>query len=79
MTVDVDAEKMLWLTVIRQAQWDAEGRGEVDVTIRRLAVRWLTTFSRSFLTVCSLAGMERGQAICLQEKERKRWKSDHSN
>lgn len=74
MTVDIDAEKVLWLTVIRQAQWDAEGRGEVDARIRYLAIRWLTTMSRSFLTVCSLAGMPKTQAYCLQEQERKRWK-----
>lgn len=72
--VDVDAEKKLWLTVVRQAQFDAEGRGEVDARVRYLAIRWLTTLSRSFLAVCSLAGMGKDQAICLQEQERKRWK-----
>jgi len=67
-------EKLLWLSVVRQAQWDAEGRGAVGPRLRYLAVRWLTTMSRSFLTVCSLAGMPTTQAYYLQEQERRKWK-----
>lgn len=73
MTVETDAEKKLWLTVIRQAQFDAEGRGAVDGHLRYLAVRWLTKMSRSFLTVCSLAGMPTTQAEYLQEQERRKY------
>lgn len=68
-----ERERLLWLQVIRQAQFDAEGRGEVEHRIRYLAVRWLTTMSRSFLTVCSLAGMPATQAHYLQEAERRKW------
>lgn len=75
-TVDVEDEKRLWLTVVLQAQRDAEGRGEAekDARLRRLAVRWLTTLSRSFMMVCSLAGMDRQTTLRLQKQERERWK-----
>lgn len=73
MKVDVDAERKLFLTVVRQAQFDAEGRGEVDQRLVRLAKRWLTTASRSFFHVCALAGLSRNQATLLQEQERGKW------
>ena len=68
-----ERERLLWLSVIRQAQFDAEGRGEIDDRLRYLAKRWLTTMSRSFLIVCSLAGMPATQAHYLQEQERKKY------
>jgi hypothetical protein len=68
-----ERERLLWLQVIRQAQFDVEGRGEVEPHLRYLAKRWLTTMSRSFLAVCSLAGMPKTQAFYLQEQERKKW------
>lgn len=68
-----ERERILFLSVIRQAQFDAEGRGEVEPHLRYLAKRWLTTMSRSFLTVCSLAGMPATQAHFLQEAERKKY------
>lgn len=66
-------ERILWLTVLRQAKWDAEGRGEIEPHLQYLAQRWLTKMTRSFLAVCSLAGMPETQAHFLQEQERKRW------
>ncbi|HEY6766594.1 MAG TPA: hypothetical protein VI386_17680 [Candidatus Sulfotelmatobacter sp.] len=72
--IEVDSERILWLTVIRQAVWDSEGRGEIDGHLIYLAKRWLTTPSRAFYTVCSLAGISAVQADFLQESERKRWK-----
>lgn len=69
-----ERERILWLQVIRQAQFDAEGRGEVDqITVYR-AKKWLTRMTRSFYTVCSLAGMPATQADYLQECERRKWK-----
>ena len=67
-----ERERLLWLQVLRQAQFDAEGRGEVDATLRYRARKWLTKMTRSFLTVCSLAGMPSTQAEYLQEQERKK-------
>jgi len=69
-----ERERILWLTVIRQCCWDAEGRGEVDAMTRYHAQKWLTRMTRSFLAVCSLAGMPKTQAEYLQEMERKKWK-----
>ena len=67
-------ERILWLTVLRQAIWDSEGRGEVDAMTIYHAKKWLTRMTRSFLVVCSLAGMPKTQAEYLQEQERKKWK-----
>lgn len=66
-------ERMLFLTVVRQAIWDSEGRSEVDARLIRLAKRWLTTRSRSFYTVCSLAGLPAVQAKFIQEQQRAKW------
>jgi hypothetical protein len=66
-------ERLLWLRVIAQAQQDAAGKAEVEPHLQYLAQRWLTKMTRSFLTVCSLAGMPETQAHYLQEQERKRW------
>lgn len=74
LKVEIDAEKKLWLTVVRQAQMDSEGRGEIDQRLVRLAKRWLTTASRSFFHVCALAGLDRLQAEKLLKQERQRWK-----
>lgn len=68
-----ERERLLWLQVIRQAQFDAEGRGEVERRLQYLAKRWLTKMTHSFLMVCSLAGMPETQAYYLQEQSRKRW------
>ena len=68
-----ERERLLWLAVVRQAQWDASGRGEVDRRLQYLAKRWLTKMTKSFLTVCSLAGMPATQAHYLQEAERKKY------
>ncbi len=65
-----EQERKLWLTVLRQAQWDAEGKGEVEDYLIYRARKWLTRMTRSFLTVCSLAGMPATQAHYLQEQER---------
>jgi hypothetical protein len=65
-------EKILWLTVIRQAIWDSEGRGEIDDMTIYHATKWLTRTTRSFMTVCSLAGMPATQAEFLQEEQRKK-------
>jgi hypothetical protein len=67
-------ELSVWLSVIRLAQEDAEGRGMVEPFTRYLAQRWLTTPSRSFYHVCALANIDRVQADFIIEKERKRWK-----
>lgn len=68
-----ERERLLWLQVIRRAQFDAEGRGEVEPHLRYIAQRWLTRMTRSFLMVCSMAGMPAAQAQFLQEQERRRW------
>lgn len=67
-------ERMLWLRVIHQAVLDSEGRGEVEPKLVRRAQKWLTKMTRSFYTVCSLAGMPATQAEYLQECERKKWR-----
>lgn len=67
-----ERERILWLTVLRQAVWDSEGRGEVDATTIYRAAKWLTRMTHSFLAVCSLAGMPREQAIFLQEEQRRK-------
>jgi hypothetical protein len=66
-------ERILWLTVVRQAIWDAEGRGEVELKLIYRARKWLTKMTHSFLAVCSLAGMSETQAYYLQEEKRKQW------
>ena len=65
-------ERVLWLSVIRQAILDSEGRGEIEPTLIRRATKWLTRMTYSFLTVCSLAGMSREQAVHLQEMQRRK-------
>lgn len=67
-----ERERILWLTVLRQAIWDSEGRGEIDEMTIYHATKWLTKMTRSFLTVCSLAGMPRTQAEYLQEGQRRK-------
>jgi hypothetical protein len=67
---EAELERKLWLQVIRQAQFDAEGRGEVEPYLIYRAKKWLTRMTYSFLTVCSLAGMPATQAHYLQEQER---------
>lgn len=68
--MEVVGEIVLWLSVLREAQLEAEnGRGHP----RYLAIRWLTTRSRSFDTVCAYAGLNRMETRVLQEKEQGRW------
>lgn len=65
-------EVYLWITVIRETQLEAE-RGAARE--QRLARRWLTTYSRSFLTVCAYAGLTKMQTQLLLETGRKQWKA----
>lgn len=65
--------KLLWLTVLRRAQEESEGRHiyvdrEKSEHVRYLAGRWLKTWSRSYLTVCELAGLTEKEARWLQEQ-----------
>jgi hypothetical protein len=65
-------ERVLWLSVLRQAIMDSEGRGEIEQPLIYRAKKWLTKLTYSFLTVCSLAGMSRDQAVYLQEAQRRK-------
>lgn len=65
-------ERMLWLTVVRQCLWDAEGRSEVEPKLIYRAKKWLTKPTYSYLSVCSMAGMTETQAYRLQEEMRQR-------
>jgi hypothetical protein len=67
-----ERERILWLTVIRQAVMDSEGRADVETYLIRRAVKWLTRLTHSFLDVCSLAGMTREQALFLMEAQRRK-------
>lgn len=51
---------------------DSEGRSEVEPYLIYRAKKWLTRLTYSFLTVCSLAGMSREQAVYLQESQRRK-------
>ena len=64
-------ERVLWLSVIRQAIWDSEGRGEVEQNLIYRAKKWLILPTHAFFTVCSLAGLSRQQALRFQEDRRK--------
>ena len=64
-------ERVLWLTVIKQALMDSEGRGEVEPYLIYRAKKWLRLPTKAFYTVCSLAGLSRQQAIRFQEDRRK--------
>jgi hypothetical protein len=65
-----DRERLLWLTVLKQAIWDSEGRSEVDHTTIYRAVKWLTKPTHAYFDVCAMAGMEYQKALCLQELQR---------
>ena len=67
-------ERVLWLTVLKQAIMDSEGRGEVEPYLIYRAKKWMTKMTHSFLTVCSLAGMPSTQAYFLQEQQRLKWR-----
>ena len=69
-TSEYAKERVLWLSVLRQAIMDSEGRGEIEQPLVYRAKKWLTKLTYSFLTVCSLAGMSREQAVHLQEMQR---------
>jgi hypothetical protein len=64
-------ERILWLSVIKQALMDAEGRGEIEPYRIVRAKRWLTRPLRGFFTVCSLAGLSKQQALRFQENNRR--------
>jgi hypothetical protein len=64
-------ERILWLSVIKQALMDAEGRGEIEPYRIVRAKRWLTWPLRGFFTVCSLAGLDKQQALRFQENNRR--------
>ena len=70
-TSEYAKERVLWLSVLRQAIMDSEGRGEIEQPLVYRAKKWLTKLTYSFLTVCSLAGMSREQAVHLQEMQRR--------
>jgi len=65
-------ERVLWLSVIKQAIMDSEGRGEIEPNLIYRATKWLRYPTRAFFTVCSLAGMSREQAVYLQEAQRQK-------
>lgn len=67
-----EPERRLWLTVVRQAIWDSEGRSEVEHHLIYRAQKWLTKPTHAFLSVCSMAGMTETQAYYLQEEMRRR-------
>ena len=71
-TSEYAKERVLWLSVLRQAIMDSEGRGEIEQPLVYRAKKWLTKLTYSFLTVCSLAGMSREQAVHLQEMQRRK-------
>jgi len=71
-STEFSKERVLWLSVLRQAITDSEGRGEIEPYRVVRAKRWLTLPMRGFLTVCSLAGMSREQALYLQEAQRRK-------
>ena len=63
-------ERVLWLSVIKQAIMDSEGRGEVEPNLIYRASKWLRYPTRAFFTVCSLAGLSKQQALRFQEDRR---------
>lgn len=69
----MNKERLLWLHVIHEAQLDADNRAATRHE-RYMAVRWLTTWSRSFAAVCSFAGLSGVEAQKIQETERVKWK-----
>ena len=69
---DTSKERVLWLTVIKQAVLDSEGFQDVEEPLIRRARKWLTKLTHSFLAVCSLAGLTHQQAILLQEEQRRK-------
>ena len=71
-TSEYAKERVLWLSVLRQAIMDSEGSGEIEQPLVYRAKKWLTKLTYSFLTVCSLAGMSREQAVHLQEMQRRK-------
>ena len=71
-STEFSKERVLWLSVIRQCLMDAEGRSEVEPDLIYRATKWLTRLTHSFLTVCSLAGFSKEQAIYLQEEQRRK-------
>ena len=71
-TSEYAKERVLWLSVLRQPIMDSEGRGEIEQPLVYRAKKWLTKLTYSFLTVCSLAGMSREQAVHLQEMQRRK-------
>ena len=71
-TSEYAKERVLWLSVLRQAIMYSEGRGEIEQPLVYRAKKWLTKLTYSFLTVCSLAGMSREQAVHLQEMQRRK-------
>lgn len=66
-------ERVLWLTVLKLAQADANGEGFASTILQHLAQRWLTTPHSDFNTVCSHAGLTPGQTKLLQEQEALKW------
>lgn len=75
--------RRLWLHVILQATVTARGQRikgvnlspELGVGEVRRAVKWLTSCSRSFKTVCSLSGMSGEETKFLIERNRREFKN----
>lgn len=69
----MNKERLLWLHVIHEAQLGADNRASTRHE-RYLAMRWLTTWSRSFAMVCAYAGLSDFEARTIQEQEKLKWK-----
>ena len=69
-STEFSKERVLWLSVLRQAIMDSEGRSEVEPDLIYRPSKWLRYPTRAFFTVCSLAGLSRQQAIRFQEDQR---------
>ena len=76
LTEDPEVLRSLWLRVVRAAQKEANGEEEAEnnPSLIYRARRWLTTASRSFFMVTSLAGLPKAQAEYLQGVEREKHK-----
>jgi hypothetical protein len=78
-SVEAQRARRLWLRVIQQTVAEAKGASMYGVPRRdveyrkRLARKWLTTRSRSFLHVTTLAGFSHQQIKLLWEQNRQRY------
>ena len=76
-SIRVQRTRRLWLRVIQQTVQEAQGKSLYGVPHSdyprhiRIAKRWLTTYSRSLVTACSLAGFNQQQIKLLIEQQRR--------